>query len=95
MKVTLISETLSSRIKSHDLLNHFPIWGSFVVPVKGRVGGLWVMWVDDIKRDIYYSSQNMILASVVHTSTNFSFTLVCVYGNPHHRKARDIWKKVG
>jgi hypothetical protein len=93
-KVTFISETLSSKINSHDLVNRFPISDCFVVPAEGRAGGLWVMWLDDIKLDIIHSSQNVILASVVNTSTNFSFLLVCVYGDPHHRKNKDIWKLI-
>lgn len=93
-KVTFISETLSSKTKSHDLVNRFPISDCFVVPAEVRSGGLWVMWMDDIKLDIIYSSQNVVLASVVNTSANFNFLLVCIYGDPHHRKNKDIWKLV-
>lgn len=93
-KVTFISETHSSKISSYDLVNRFPIHDSFVVPAEGRAGGLWLMWADDIRLDITYSSQNVVLASVVNTSFNFSFSLVCVYGDPYHRKARDIWRLI-
>lgn len=33
-KITFISETLSSKVKSHDLANRFPISDCFVVPAK-------------------------------------------------------------
>lgn len=49
---------------------------------------------DDIDIDIVYSSQNLLCASVVNTSTSFSFFLVCVYGDPHHRRTKDIWSQI-
>lgn len=93
-KVTSILETLSSKINSHDLFSRFPISDSFVVPAECRARGLWIMWADDIKLYINFSSQNVILVRVVHTSTNFNFALICVYGNAHHHKdkTKNIWK---
>lgn len=92
--ITFVSETLSSKINSHDLVNRFPICDSFVVPAEGHAGGLWIMWADDIKLEITHSNQHVVLASVVNTTTSFSFSLICVYGDPHHRKTKDIWKLI-
>lgn len=93
-KIIFISETLSSKINSNDLVNRFSICDSFLVPAEGRARGLWVMWADDIKLEITFSSQHLVLGSVVNISTNFSFSLVCVYGDPHHHKTKEIWKLI-
>lgn len=93
-KVTFISETLSSKINSHDLVNRFSIYDSFIVPAKDRAGGLWVMWSDEVRLDITYASQNLVCASVVNTSTSFSFYLICVYGDPHYHSTKDIWGQI-
>ena len=47
-EVTFISETRNSSISADDLMNHFHMCNSFVVPALGLSGGLWVMWNDEV-----------------------------------------------
>ena len=93
-QVTFISETRNSRVTADDLTDHFHMCNSFVAPAIGLSGGLWVMWSDDVDVDIVSSSHYYILASVVQKSNASSFNLVCVYGDPHHKKTNSIWNDV-
>ena len=52
------------------------------------------MCMDVIKLHIIHSRQNVVIAPVVNTSTSFSFSLVCVYGDPYYRKNKDLWKLI-
>ena len=58
------------------------------------VRGLWVMWSDEMQLSIVFASQNLVLASVVNTTTRFAFSLVCVHGDPHHLRTKEIWIKI-
>jgi predicted MPP superfamily phosphohydrolase len=67
---------------------------SFVVPSRKRSGGLWLMWSDDIQVTVHSSSFYVILATVVHCSSNQKFGLVCIYGDLYHRQTNQIWNEV-
>lgn len=47
-QVTFVSEIKSSKINSADLVNRFNIVHSEVVPSRGKSGGLWLMWNDEV-----------------------------------------------
>jgi hypothetical protein len=93
-QITFISETRTSRYNSSQLNNRFNIVDSFVVPLIGLSGGLWLLWNDEVRVDIKYSSQHLILATFVNIAMCVEFVLICVYGDPHHRQTRVIWDKI-
>jgi hypothetical protein len=93
-KVIFVSETLASKYTPVDLANRFPIQDSFVVPAEDHAGGLWIMWSDEMQVTIVSANQNVVLAFVVNTATSFTFSLVCVYGDPHHRRTKEIWSQI-
>jgi hypothetical protein len=84
-QISFILETRSSRYNSSQINAHFSTAGSFVVPSNGLSGGLWLLWSDEVKVSIKFSNHYVILAVVVHITTNVEFALACVYGDPHHR----------
>jgi hypothetical protein len=93
-QVCFISETRSSRYSSSQLNNRFSITDSFVVPSKGRSGGLWLIWSDEVCVSVKFFNHYMILALVVDKATNVDFVLACIYGDPHHRHTKMIWEHV-
>ena len=49
---------------------------------------------DDVCVSIKLSNHYLIFALVVNRTTNIIFSLVCVYGDPHHRHTRMIWEHI-
>jgi hypothetical protein len=93
-KVLFISETKTSKFGKIQLVNHFNMGDGLVVPSDSRKGGLWILWDIDIDLSVVSSSSNLILASLVNTSTNEAFNLVCIYGDPLHVNLQDLWSEV-
>ena len=93
-KVAFVSETKTSKFSNIQLSNHFNMANSFVVPSERRSGGLWLLWDSDIDLAITSANTNLILASLVNTSTNEVFCLVCMYGDPSHSITRDLWDQI-
>ena len=54
---------------------------SFIFPANGLLGGLWLVWTDEVQVTIKYSNCYVILVVDVHIATNLEFLLVCVYGD--------------
>ncbi|KAI4990014.1 hypothetical protein ZWY2020_038377 [Hordeum vulgare] len=65
-QVVFISELRSSKVKSQDILNRFDISNIIVVPLRGALGGLWLMWNDEMQVSVYSAFFLVILANVVH-----------------------------
>jgi hypothetical protein len=80
-KVIFVSETKTSKFNRIQLSNHFNIANSYVVPSEGRSGGLWLLWDSDIDLEITSASPSLILSSLVNTTTNEAFCLVCMCGD--------------
>jgi hypothetical protein len=92
--VIFVSETRSSRCTPLQLNTRFNVADSFVVPSIGLSGGLWLLWSDEMQVSIKFSNRYIILAVVVHVTTNIEFLLACVYGDPHHRHTKMIWDHI-
>lgn len=43
---------------------------------------------------VIHSSKFYILASCVYQPTTMNFSLICVYGDPHHKNTSLIWQDV-
>ena len=67
---------------------------SFVVPLRRRSGGLWLMWNDDLDITVHTASFHLILATATIRSTSQKFSLVCIYGDPYHRQTSSIWNQI-
>uniref|UniRef100_A0ACD5Z811 Uncharacterized protein n=1 Tax=Avena sativa TaxID=4498 RepID=A0ACD5Z811_AVESA len=93
-QVTFVSEIKSSKVKPSYLNARFNMCNSFVVPSRRRSGGLWLMWSNDLQVTVHSSSFYIILATVVHGSSNQKFGLVCIYGDPYHRQTSQIWDEI-
>uniref|UniRef100_A0ACD6AED0 Uncharacterized protein n=1 Tax=Avena sativa TaxID=4498 RepID=A0ACD6AED0_AVESA len=93
-QISVISETRSFRCNSSQINPCFNTAGSFVVPSNGLLGGLWLLWSDEVQISIKFSNNYVILAVVVHIATNTEFALACVYGDPHHHLTKMIWDHV-
>ena len=52
------------------------------------------MWNEDLQVTVHSSSFYTILATVVHTTSNIRFGLVCVYGDPYHSLTSLIWSDI-
>jgi hypothetical protein len=92
-QVTFILETRNSTLSRVSILNHFNLSDAFV-PSQGRSGGLWLMWSDDVAVTIVDSTHHYIFAICVNKSSLKQYSLVCVYGDPHHRATSEIWDQV-
>jgi hypothetical protein len=93
-QVTFISEIKSSKVKSVDLVTRFNMSDSIVVPSRRRSGGLWLMWTADLQVSVHTANFHVILATVVNSTSNKQFGLVCIYGDPYHRETNHIWEQV-
>jgi hypothetical protein len=93
-QVIFLSETRNSSISVSSLVNHFNLNDAFVVPSQGHSGGLWLMWTDEIELHIFDHSQNYILAVCKNTTSNISYGLICMYGDPRHISTSVIWNHV-
>jgi hypothetical protein len=93
-QVTFLSETRNSSISVSSLVNHFNLNDAFVVPSQGQSGGLWLMWTDEIELHVFDHSQNYILVVCTNNSTNLSYGLICMYGDPRHLTTSVIWNHV-
>jgi endonuclease/exonuclease/phosphatase family metal-dependent hydrolase len=67
---------------------------SIVVPSRRRLEGLWLMWSDEVQVSVHSFNFHVILATVVNSSSNQQFGLVCIYGDPYHRSTTHIWDQV-
>jgi hypothetical protein len=52
------------------------------------------MWNDELQVTVNSSSTHVILATVVYSTRNLKFGLVCIYGDPYHRQTSAIWEEV-
>jgi hypothetical protein len=93
-QITFVLEIRTSRYNSSHLNSRFNTADSYVVPSNGRLGGLWMLWSDEVCVSVKFSNHYMILALVVNKTTNMDFALACIYGDPHHRDTRMIWDHV-
>lgn len=92
-KVIFISETKSNKFSISDLICNFHVHDSFIVPANGISGGLWLLWADNVQVAIIKSSSNFILANI-NLGQDFFIKLACVYGDPYHVNASNIWTEV-
>jgi hypothetical protein len=83
-QVIFISETKNSKITAPQVSAHFGMHDSIVVPAKGRAGGLWMMWADDVEVTIQLTSFYLVLAVAKDKAKNLQFGLICIYGDPYH-----------
>ena len=81
---TFTLETRNNKITKTTLINHFNINDAFVVPTQGLLGGLWLLWNDQVELNVVDSSPNFILALCVNKQNLKKFGLVYLYGDPHH-----------
>ncbi|GJN40320.1 hypothetical protein PR202_gb29523 [Eleusine coracana subsp. coracana] len=93
-QVIFVSETHSTRITKAHLNSRFPVIDSHVVPAVGKLGGLRLMWNDEVNLSIIHSCHHLILANDVLKPNNLSYNLVCIYGDPHHLQTTTIWQEV-
>jgi hypothetical protein len=93
-QVIFLSETRNFSISVSSLVNHFNLNDAFVVPSQGHSGGLWLMWTDEIELHIFDHSQNYILDVCKNTTSNISYGLICMYGDPRHISTSIIWNHV-
>lgn len=93
-QIIFVSEIKSSKVKSSDLTTRFNMDNAIVVPSRRRSGGLWLMWNNDLHIHVHSASFHIILATVVHSTSNMKFGLVCIYGDPYHRQTCQIWNEV-
>lgn len=93
-KVIFISETKSSKVTASDLIHHFHVANSHVVPADQASGGLWLMWDEDMDLTIVQSSVNYILAYGVYKNSGPIFNLLCIYGDPSHRATSAMWSEI-
>lgn len=80
-QVTFVSEIKSSKVNANDLVNRFDIVHAEVVPSRGKSGGLWLMWTDEVRVNVHIANFHVILASVVNIASNVDFPLICIYGD--------------
>lgn len=93
-KVIFISETKSSKVTASDLIHHFHVANSHVVPADQASGGLWLMWDEDMDLTIVQSSINYILAYGVYKNSGPIFNLLCIYGDPSHKATSAMWSEI-
>jgi len=92
--VSFISETRNATINRTALINHFNLTDAFVVPALGQSGGLWLLSSADISFNVVDHDRHSIFAICNLSSTNQTFALICIYGDPHHRSTQAIWTRV-
>jgi hypothetical protein len=92
--VIFISKIKSYKIKSSYLNARFNMCNSFVGPLKDVRVGYGLMWNDDLQVIAHSSSFYVILATVVHSTSNQKFGLVCIYGEPYYRQNRQVWDEM-
>jgi hypothetical protein len=93
-QVTFISETKNSRLTAAQISAHFDMHDSLVVPARGRAGGLWMMWSDDMDVTIQHTSFHLVLAVVKDKPKNLEFGIICIYGDPYHQNSSTIWQQI-
>ncbi|GJN34549.1 hypothetical protein PR202_gb23221 [Eleusine coracana subsp. coracana] len=92
--IIFILEVKTNKFSPNDLINHFSVHDSYIVPAEGISRGLWLLWKDGVEVTIVSSSANYILANVKFNQLNTIFRLVCMYGDPYHGKMLDIWADI-
>ncbi|WVZ83229.1 hypothetical protein U9M48_030398 [Paspalum notatum var. saurae] len=60
----------------------------------GQSGGLWLLWKGDFSLDVVQASANLILVNAVYKPLGLNFSLICIYGHPHHNRTDTIWQEV-
>ncbi|WVZ80053.1 hypothetical protein U9M48_027564 [Paspalum notatum var. saurae] len=93
-KLIFISETRKQKVNSKNLKSKLCFDHAHIVPSIGLSGGLWLLWKDEFDLKVIISSPNYILDKSVHQPSATSFTLVCIYGDPHHSRTDVIWQDV-
>lgn len=92
--LAFISETRCNEEVALTRISELPLTNSVVVPSRGRSGGLWMIWGDDVHVRIIKVSRFYIMAEVDLKDGNESWGLVGIYGDPSRALNRIIWDEV-
>jgi endonuclease/exonuclease/phosphatase family metal-dependent hydrolase len=93
-QVCFLSEMRKSSITKTAITNQFNYNDAFVVPAQGQLGGLWLIWNDEVDLNIVDHSHHFIFALCINKTSLQQYGLVCIYGDPHHRTTSVIWEQV-
>ncbi|WVZ69708.1 hypothetical protein U9M48_018453 [Paspalum notatum var. saurae] len=93
-KVIFISETRKQNINIDKLKSKLSFDHAHIVPSVGLSRGLWLLWNDDFNLNVISTSPNYILAEAIYLPSASRFSLVCIYGDPHHSRTYQIWQNV-
>lgn len=63
------------------------------MPSQGRSGGLWLLWADNVNLQIIQKKCFFIHAQVIEPNKP-PWTLIGVYGDPHHALSSTIWQEI-
>lgn len=89
--IAFISETKCSAVKARRRIARLPLTNAEIVPSRGRGGGLWLLWADEISVTILQSSLNFIVAKIKIGPMAQPWLLFAVYGDCNDRKNDEIW----
>lgn len=75
-------------------IQNLPLTNSVVVPSRGRLGGLWLLWGDDVQVRVIKATRFYIMAEVKLNDGNEAWGLAGIYGDHSRVLNQAIWEEV-
>lgn len=92
--VAFILETKCNEEVARGRIQQLPLNNFSLVPSRGRSGGLWLIWEDEVKLRVVKSTRFFILAKINLNDGKESWGLACVYGDPSRVLNHVIWEEI-
>lgn len=92
-QIAFIIETKRSTQKSLLYSQNLFLPNLSCVPSQGRSGGLWLLWANNVNLQIIQKSRFFIHARITEPHKP-PWTLIGVYGDPHHTLSNTIWQEI-
>jgi hypothetical protein len=79
--VCFLSKTRNASITTNAIKNHYNYKDAFVVLSQGQLGGLWLIWNDDIDLTIVDLNHHFIFVLCTNKISMKHYGLICIYGD--------------
>ncbi|XP_078154766.1 uncharacterized protein LOC144550656 [Carex rostrata] len=92
--LAFISETKCSDRLARKRIARLPLQNCEIIPSRGRGGGLWMIWANEVMVSVLENSFSFIVARVQFGPAAKPWLLFAAYGDCDDRRNNEIWSKL-
>lgn len=93
-KLAFISKTNCLKDIAEGKIGRLLLQNATIIPSKGRGGGLWLLWSDEISVSILESLCFLIVTKIKKYSLSEPWILLCVYGDNTDKANQYVWERM-